>query len=139
MAANVNQPKGNIDGPRQNYTLATNDQLDKARGLPAADDRLQERRADPAARRRQRDRRRRERAARRLGERQARLILNVQRQPGANIIQVAERVKALLPQLAPSLPQGMDVTILSDRTETVRASVKDVQFTLVLTVFLVVP
>ena len=66
------------------------------------------------------------------------IILNVQRQPGANVIQVADRVKALLPQLEASLPQGIHVTILSDRTETVRASVEDVEFTLVLTIFLVV-
>ena len=68
-AANVNQPKGNLDGPRQDYTIATNDQLDKADGVQAARPRLQERRAGPPARRRQRHRRRRERAARRLGRR----------------------------------------------------------------------
>ena len=66
------------------------------------------------------------------------IILNVQRQPGANVIQVADRVKTLLPQLEASLPQGIHVNILSDRTETVRASVADVEFTLVLTIFLVV-
>ena len=64
--------------------------------------------------------------------------LNVQRQPGANVIQVADRVKALLPQLQSSLPQGIDVKVLSDRTETVRASVEDVEKTLVITVGLVV-
>src|SRR5207237_10322966 len=66
------------------------------------------------------------------------IIVNVQRQPGANVIQVADRVKSVLPQLQASLPQSLDVTILSDRTETVRASVDDVQFTLILTVLLVV-
>ena len=66
------------------------------------------------------------------------IILNVQRQPGANVIQVADRVKALLPQLQASLPQGVDVKILTDRTETVRASVEDVERTLVITVGLVV-
>ncbi len=66
------------------------------------------------------------------------IILNVQRQPGANIIQVADRVKALLPQLKASLPQGIKVDVLGDRTETVRASVEDVEFTLVLTIGLVV-
>ncbi|TMB27549.1 MAG: acriflavine resistance protein B, partial [Deltaproteobacteria bacterium] len=66
------------------------------------------------------------------------IILNVQRQPGANVIQVADRVKALLPQLKATLPQGLAVSILSDRTETVRASVDDVQFTLILTIILVV-
>ena len=58
----------------------------------------------------------------------------MQRQPGANIIEVADRVKALLPQLQASLPQGIDVTILTDRTETVRASVRRREFTLVLTI-----
>src|SRR4029078_11576767 len=55
-----------------------------------------------------------------------------------NIIEVADRVKALLPQLRSVLPQGIEVKILSDRTETVRASVEDVQFTLLLTIGLVV-
>ncbi|HVY47868.1 MAG TPA: efflux RND transporter permease subunit, partial [Minicystis sp.] len=66
------------------------------------------------------------------------VILNVQRQPGANVIAVADRVKALLPQLQASLPQSVEVKILTDRTETVRASVDDVEFTLVLTIALVV-
>src|SRR5207248_11279602 len=66
------------------------------------------------------------------------IILNVQRQPGANVIETADRVKALLPQLKATLSQGVDVNILADRTETVRASVNDVQFTLVLTILLVV-
>src|ERR1700674_308088 len=66
------------------------------------------------------------------------IILNVYRQPGANVIQTADHVKALLPQLKASLPQGIDVSILADRTETVRASVDDVQFTLLLTILLVV-
>src|SRR6202034_2095110 len=66
------------------------------------------------------------------------IILNVQRQPGANVIQVADRVKALLPVLQASLPQGIDVKVLTDRTETVRASVDDVEHTLVITISLVV-
>ncbi|MGB7745724.1 MAG: multidrug efflux RND transporter permease subunit [Verrucomicrobiia bacterium] len=66
------------------------------------------------------------------------VILNVQRQPGANIIQVVDRVKKLLPQLKANLPASMDVSILTDRTTTIRASVRDVKFSLVLTVALVV-
>src|SRR6185436_2526929 len=66
------------------------------------------------------------------------VILNVQRQPGANIIGVADRVKQLLPQLRASLPSSVEVTILTDRTTTIRASVADVQFSLVLTIALVV-
>ena len=66
------------------------------------------------------------------------VLLDIQRQPGANIIDTVDRVKALLPKLTASLPPGMHISIFSDRTETIRASVKDVQFTLLLTVVLVV-
>src|SRR5213079_842646 len=66
------------------------------------------------------------------------VILNIQRQPGANIIAVVDRVKKLLPQLQAALPAAVKVDILTDRTTTIRASVEDVQFTLVLTVALVV-
>jgi len=136
--ANVNQPKGNIDGPRQDFALATNDQLYKAasfkpliiaykNGSPI---RLQEI-ADVS------DGVENAQLAGWANDRRA-IIVNVQRQPGANVIQVADRVKALLPLLKASLPQGIEVGILSDRTETVRASVDDVQFTLVLTMILVV-
>ncbi|APR75521.1 Cobalt-zinc-cadmium resistance protein CzcA [Minicystis rosea] len=138
VQANVNQPKGNLDGPRQDYMIAANDQLQKAdhyRSLVLA-----YKNGSPV--------RLSEVASVVDGVENAQLagwangkravILNVQRQPGANIIQVADRVKALLPQLRAVLPQGVDVTILSDRTETVRASVEDVEFTLVLTIGLVV-
>jgi multidrug efflux pump len=138
VAANVNQPKGNIDGPRQDFTLQTDDQLTEAKQF------------DPIiiAYKNGAPIRLREVAKVSDGVENAQLagwandkraiILNVQRQPGANIIEVADGVKSLLPTLSSSLPQGMEVKILSDRTETVRASVKDVQFTLVLTIFLVV-
>jgi len=66
------------------------------------------------------------------------VIVNIQRQPGANIIQVVDRVKKLLPQLRANLPEAVDVTVLTDRTVTIRASVRDVQFSLCLTVALVV-
>ncbi len=66
------------------------------------------------------------------------VIVNIQRQPGANIIQVVDRVKALLPLLQTSLPAAVQVTVLTDRTVTIRASVKDVEFELMLTVGLVV-
>ena len=137
-AANVNQPKGNLDGPRQDFAIATNDQLYKASAFrpliiaykDGAPVRLQEV-ADVV------DGVENAQLAGWAGEKRA-IILNVQRQPGANVIQVAEGVKALLPLLAASLPQGIEVKILSDRTETVRASVDDVQFTLLLTILLVV-
>ncbi len=109
-------------------------------GLQAPGHRLR-RRIPRAPRRtcRRRHRRRRERPASAGWANDKRsIILNVQRQPGANVIGVADRVKALLPQLQASLPQGVDVKIISDRTETVRASVQDVEETLVITVALVV-
>jgi len=137
-AANVNQPKGNLDGPRQDFAIATNDQLYKAdsfrplviaykNGAPV-------RLADIAA---VHDGVENSQLAGWAGTQRA-IILNVQRQPGANVIAVADRVKQLLPQLSASLPQGLKVTILSDRTETVRASVDDVELTLCLTILLVV-
>ena len=138
VAANVNQPKGNIDGNRQDYTIATNDQLASAKayapiviayrnGSPV---RLVDV-ADVV------DGVENDQLAAWAGEKRA-IILNVQRQPGANVIQVADRVKALLPQLKASVPQSIEVQVLSDRTETVRASVQDVEETLVITIVLVV-
>jgi multidrug efflux pump len=138
VASNVNQPKGNIDGPRQNFALATNDQLFKAdsfRGLilaykNGAPIRLSDV-SDVV------DGVENSQLAGWANLKRA-IIVNVQRQPGANVIQVADNVKKLLPQLKATMPQGIDVQILSDRTETVRASVNDVQLTLLLTIVLVV-
>ncbi len=137
-AANVDQPKGNLDGPRQDYTLEANDQLYRAESFrPLV---IAYRNGSPV--------RLREVATVLDGVEndqlagwangQRAIILSVQRQPGANSIETADRVKALLPRLRTAIPQGIDVTIQNDRTETVRASVLDVQFTLVLTVLLVV-
>ena len=138
VAANINAPKGTLDTPRQEYTLQTDDQLMDAKAFApvvlayvnGAPLRLQDvaRTVDTVEN---------AQLAGWANEHRA-IILNVQRQPGANVIQVADRVKALLPQLEASLPQGIHVSILADRTETVRASVADVEFTLVLTIFLVV-
>ncbi len=138
VAANVHQPTGNLDGPRQNYTLTTNDQLTDAAGFRSvalayragAPIRLREV-ADVV------DGVENAQLAGWAGGRRA-IILSVQRQPGANIIEVADRIKALLPQLRAALPQGVEVAVVSDRTETIRASVDDVEFTLVLTIGLVV-
>jgi multidrug efflux pump len=138
VAANVNQPKGNLDGPRQNYTVAANDQLAEAKGytplIIAYQNGSAVRLADVA---KVLDGVENAQLAGWAGPHRA-VIVNVQRQPGANLIEVADRVKALVPQLAASLPKGIDVKVLSDRTETVRASVDDVQFTLILTILLVV-
>ena len=66
------------------------------------------------------------------------VILNIQRQPGANVIEVSDRVKALLPQIRQTLPESMEVTLLTDRTTTIRASVHDIQFEMMLAIALVV-
>jgi multidrug efflux pump len=137
-ASNVNQPKGSLDGPRQSYTLATNDQLGDARSFEplilayrnGAAIRLSDL-ADVV------DGVENAELAGWANDKRA-ILLNVQRQPGANVIDTADHVKALLPQLAASLPESLHVSVLSDRTETVRASVEDVQFTLLLTIVLVV-
>ncbi|MBV8758299.1 MAG: efflux RND transporter permease subunit, partial [Deltaproteobacteria bacterium] len=137
-AANVNQPKGNLDGPRQDWALATNDQLTSAEEVApliiayksGAAVRLSEV-ADVE------NGVENEQLAAWAGKDEA-VILSVQRQPGANIIEVTDAVKKLLPQLTASMPRGINVKILADRTETVRASVADVKFTLVLTILLVV-
>ena len=72
------------------------------------------------------------------GNREPAVILNIQRQPGANVIEVVDRIKAMLPQLQDSLPSALDLTTLTDRTTTIRASVRDVQFELMRSVALVV-
>ncbi|HZE96400.1 MAG TPA: MdtB/MuxB family multidrug efflux RND transporter permease subunit [Planctomycetota bacterium] len=136
--ANVNQAKGNFDGKSQAYTIGANDQLlssdqykplviayrngapvllsDVAGVIDSAENVKQAAwmNLTPA------------------------VIVNIQRQPGANIIEVVDRVKKLLPQLRSSLPSAVHVEILTDRTITIRASVEDVQFELMLTVGLVV-
>jgi len=136
--ANVNQPKGNLDGPRLDYAIATDDQLYKAESFRPLI--LAYRNGSPIRLREVGDVVDGVENAQLAGwaGRKRAIILNVQRQPGANVIQVADRVKGLLPQLKATLPQGLAVSILSDRTETVRASVDDVQFTLILTIVLVV-
>jgi multidrug efflux pump len=136
--ANVDQAKGTFDGPHQAYTIGANDQLvssdsykpliiayrngapvrltDVATVLEGVENVQQAAWANqnPA------------------------VILNIQRQPGANIIAVVDRVKKLLPQLQAALPSAVQVDILTDRTTTIRASVADVQFSLMLTIALVV-
>ena len=137
-AANVNQAKGSFDGTRQAYTIGANDQLFSAeqyRKLIVAhrndatvtlDDVADV--IDGAENTRQ---------AAWMNDQPA-VILNIQRQPGANIIEVVDNVKALLPQLRESLPAAVEVDILTDRTVTIRASVEDVQRELITTVILVV-
>lgn len=137
-ATNVNQPKGSFDGPYRSTMLDANDQIrsvddyekliltwvddaplrlgDVATIIDGAEDRFLAAWADT----------------------QPAVLLNVQKQPGANVIDVADRVQALLPQLAATLPNAVDVTVLSDRTDSIRASVRDVQKELLFAIALVV-
>ncbi len=138
VAANVNQAKGNFDGARQAYQIGANDQLltsaDYARLVVAYTGGAPVRLADVAE---IRDDAENLRQAAWMNDVPA-IIVNIQRQPSANIITVVDRIKQLLPRLRLSLPSAVHVSILSDRTTTIRASVADVQFELMLTVVLVV-
>jgi len=135
---NTNQPKGNFDGPKQSYAIGANDQIFTAQeygnvivayknGAPV---RLRDigQIVDSVEN---------VRLAGWVNNKPA-VILDIQRQPGANIIETADRIKTLLPKLRTTLPPQIKVEILTDRTETIRASVWDVQMTGLLTVVLVV-
>jgi multidrug efflux pump len=137
-AASVNAAKGNFDGPRQDYQIDANDQLvsskdyrdvvvayrngspvmltDVAQIIDGIENNSQ---------------------AAWMNQTPA-VIVNVQRQPGANTINVVKSIKTLLPQLEANLPKGIDVSILTDLTTSIKASVSDVEFELMLTVILVV-
>ncbi len=137
-AANVNQAKGGFDGPRQSYVIGANDQLftskdyrslvigyrngapiylsDVAEAIDGTEN------ANQAA----------------WMNTSPAVIVNIQRQPGANVIEVVNRVKKLMPQLQSALPAAVKVSVVTDRTTTIRESVKDVQFELLLAVALVV-
>ena len=136
--ANVNQAKGSFDGPQQASTVDGNDQLKSAdeyqNVIVAYQNGAPVRLHDVA---RVVDAAENMRLAAWAGTTPS-IILNVQRQPGANVIQVTDRIKALLPQLQSALPGAVDVKVLSDRTVTIRASVQDVEFELLLSIALVV-
>ena len=138
VAANVNQAKGNFDGPHQAYQIGANDQLlsssDYAPLIIAYRNGSPIKLTDVAT---VADDAENVRQAAWMNDVPA-VIVNIKRQPGANIISVADRIKTLLPQLTASLPSSVHVSILTDRTTTVRASVRDVQFSLMLTIALVV-
>jgi multidrug efflux pump len=136
--ANVNTPKGNFDGAMRAYTINANDQIRNAvdykslivaykNGSPV---RLSDV-GDVV------DGAQNDKLGAWMNETPA-IILNIQRQPGANVIAVVEGIKSLLPQLQASLPTAIDLNILTDRTVTIRASVEDVEFELSLAVILVV-
>ncbi|EHL30333.1 efflux RND transporter permease subunit [Legionella drancourtii] len=138
VASNVNAAKGNFDGPRLAYTINANDQLlsasayrplivayqnsapvrlsDVAQVIDGAENTMQAAWMD----------------------KEPAIILNIQRQPGANVIEVAERVKRLLAQMRAAIPAQINVEVLTDRTTSIRASVENVQLELLLSVALVV-
>ena len=136
--ANVDQAKGILENQRQAFTISTNDQL--LSGNEYKDVILAYRNGAPV--------RLRDVATIIDGAENAKqaawmnlspaVIVNIQRQPGANIISVVDRIKKVLPQLQAGLPSSVKVAILTDRTETIRASVKDVEFEMMLTICLVV-
>ncbi|ALJ38571.1 MdtB/MuxB family multidrug efflux RND transporter permease subunit [Azospirillum brasilense] len=136
--ANVNSPKGTIDGPTRNYTINANDQLRRAdeykdlvvayrSGAPV-------RLSDIAE---VLDSAENTRLGAWMNDTPA-ILLNIQRQPGANVIEVVDRVKEMLPNLTAALPGSVDVAVLTDRTVTIRASVEDVQMEMMVAMGLVV-
>jgi HAE1 family hydrophobic/amphiphilic exporter-1 len=136
--ANVDLPKGTLNSPRQLYTLNTNDQLLKPEAYN--DLIIAYRNGAPV---RIRDVGQAIEASENnllagWHDKDRAIILAIYRVPGANVIATVDSVKALLPQLEASIPPAIKVSIASDRTDTIRASVKDVRFTLILTVALVV-
>ena len=136
--ANVNQAKGNFDGKQQAYTIGANDQLlssDSYKSIIVAYKNGAPVRLSDVAN--IVDDVENIRQAAWMNSVPA-VIMNIQRQPGANIISVVDRIKKLLPQLTAFLPSSVQVSVLTDRTTTIRASVADVQFELMLTVALVV-
>ncbi|HEX7381964.1 MAG TPA: efflux RND transporter permease subunit [Nevskiaceae bacterium] len=136
--ANVNQPKGSFNGPAQSFTIGANDQIasaDQYRSIIVAYENGAPVRLSDVAKvyNGVED----DQVAAWANGKPA-ILIDVLRQPGANIISAADGVKALLPQLASSIPPSVHVNVLADRTQTIRASVRDVQFTLLITVALVV-
>lgn len=137
-AANVNQAKGNFDGPRQAYNIGANDQLFTGsdyrklivtyrNGAPVLLSDVADALDDVEN----------VKQAAWMNDTPA-VIMNIQRQPGANVIEVVDRIKKLLPKLQSAMPPSVNVAVLTDRTMTIRASVRDVEMELVLAVALVV-
>ncbi|MBN3179811.1 MdtB/MuxB family multidrug efflux RND transporter permease subunit [Pectobacterium parmentieri] len=137
-AANVNSAKGSLDGPTRSVMLSANDQMksvdDYRKLIVAWKNGAPVRLQDVATI---------EQAAENIhlgawANRQQAIIINVQRQPGANVITTTDSINKMLPALKASLPNAVEVTTLTDRTTSIRASVKDVQFELLLAIALVV-
>ncbi len=147
-SANVDQAKGNLNGAHQSYTIGANDQIltaagyndviiaykngspvflrDIANSVDAAENEFQAAWMGRAPENGD------------AAEVHPAVIVNIQRQPGANIIGVVDRIQAILPRLQATLPASVKLQVLTDRTNTIRASVKDVEFELLLTIGLVI-
>lgn len=136
--ANTNQAKGNFDGKQLSYTINANDQLLTSEAyrpiVIAYNNGAPVRISDIAE---VIDGAENVKLAAWMNDTPA-IILNVQRQPGANVIEVVDRIKALLPRLSATLPSGIEVNVLADRTNTIRASVEDAEFEMLLAIALVV-
>ncbi len=136
--ANTNQPKGSFDGPFRSTMLDANDQI---RSTKEYEDLIVAWRAgapirlkDVAAVEQGAE----DRFLAAWANQQAAVLVNIQRQPGANVIEVADRVQQLLPQLTATMPAAVKVEVLTDRTQSIRASVHDVQMELIFAIALVV-
>ncbi|MCW6610168.1 MdtB/MuxB family multidrug efflux RND transporter permease subunit [Yersinia ruckeri] len=136
--ANVNSAKGSLDGPTRSVTLSANDQMKSAedyRNLIVAYQQGAPVRLQDVATIEQGAENNKLAA---WANKQPAIVLNIQRQPGVNVIATADSIREMLPQLVKSLPKSVDVQVLTDRTTTIRASVSDVQFELLLAIVLVV-
>jgi len=136
--ANVNAPKGTLNGKTQSYSIGTNDQLSDAaeykNTIISYKNNAPVRLSDVA---RVVDGVENDQLAAWANGKPA-VLLDIRRQPGANIVQTVEQIRAVLPELRSALPADVHLDVFADRTVTIRASVHDVEFTLILTVFLVV-
>ena len=138
IGANVAGPKGSLDGAQQSYTIATNDQITAAQAYQAVI--VAYRNGAPVLLRDIADVFEGLENSKVGGWYQGEpaVVIDIQRQPGANMIETVRRILAELPRLQRAMPLGVTVTVVNDRTGTIRASVRDVQFTLVLATVLVV-
>ncbi|MEO8779390.1 MAG: efflux RND transporter permease subunit [Rhodanobacter sp.] len=136
--ANVNAPKGTLNGKTQSYSIGTNDQLSDAAQYKSTiisyKNNAPVRLSDVA---KVVDGVENDQLAAWANGKPA-VLLDIRRQPGANIVQTVEQIRRILPELRSALPADVHLDVFADRTVTIRASVHDVEFTLILTVFLVI-
>lgn len=136
--ANVNSAKGSLDGPAHSVTLSANDQMKSAEDyqnlIVSYKNNAPIRLRDVAT---VQEGPENTQLGAWVNDKQA-IVINVQRQPGANVISTTDTIRALIPELVETLPESVTVTVLTDRTDAIRASVKDVQFELFLAIALVI-